>query len=61
MQKKIVNGSPIEIEDDVFNRAEEAYSAARSNDGPKVIQYFSTISLPIIAIVVLTFLATLFI
>jgi hypothetical protein len=61
MREKIVNGDSIDIKIDVFNKAEEAYNAVKSNNGPKAIQYFSNISLPIIAVVVLTMLATIFI
>ncbi len=56
----IIEGSPIELKADILNRAEEAFSAVKSNNGPKLIQSFSTISFPIIAIIVLTMLATLF-
>lgn len=61
IRHKIMAGSPIEIKSDVFNRAEEAYSAVKSNDGPKVMQYFARISLPITAVVFLTILTLIFI
>mgnify|MGYP000689224382 CR=1 FL=1 len=61
IRKKIADGASINIKSEVFNRAEEAYSAVKLNRGPKVIQYFSTISFPIIAVVLLTILATIFI
>tara|TARA_R110002167_G_scaffold305989_5_gene510366 strand:+ start:390 stop:527 length:138 start_codon:yes stop_codon:yes gene_type:complete len=37
MQHKIVEGAAIEISPEVFRRAEEAYSAVKLNDGPKLI------------------------
>ncbi len=61
IQKQIVEGTSIDIKADVFNRAEEAYSAVKLNDGPKLIQSFSAISFPVIAMIVLAMLATLFI
>lgn len=62
LREKIINGSSININTGVFKSAEEAYSAVKSNNGPKAIQYFSTISLPIIAaVVVISMLASLFI
>ncbi|MFT6122280.1 MAG: hypothetical protein ACJAWS_000862 [Oleiphilaceae bacterium] len=57
----IVDGASINIPPEVFNRAEEAYSAVRSNSGPQVMQYFANISLPITAIVLVTILAIIFI
>lgn len=54
---KIMDGTSIHISPDVFNRAEEAYGAVRSNNGPKVIQYFSTMSFPIVIVVIITMLA----
>ena len=61
IRNKIMDGSSINIRNDIFNKAEEAYNAVKSNNGPKAIQYFSNISLPIIAVIVLTMIATLFI
>lgn len=61
IQKRIVEGALIEISPDVFHRAEEAYSAVELNNGPKLIQRFSKISSPMIAIIILTMLAFLFV
>ena len=60
LRKKIIEGSSIDISTDVFTKAEEAYSAVKSNSDLKVMQYFSTISLPIMGIILLTILATFF-
>lgn len=59
LQQKIIAGDTIEISTEVFNRAEEAYSAVELNKGPKLIQHFSKISSPMIAIIILTMLAFL--
>jgi len=61
IRKKLIDGDSIDIKSEVFNRAEEAYGAVRSNSGPKVMQYFANISLPITAVVLLTILAIIFI
>lgn len=61
IQKKIEEGAAIEISSEVFNRAEEAYSAVQLNEGPKLIQSFSKISSPMIAIIILTIMAFLFV
>jgi len=58
---KIIDGASIDIKSDVFNKAEEAYSAVKSNRGPKVMQYFANISLPITAVILLTILTIIFI
>lgn len=60
IRARIIAGSHITISSETFSRAEEAFSAIQINNGPKVIQYFSTISVPIISIIVLTFIVTLF-
>jgi hypothetical protein len=61
IREKIVDGVVININSDVFKRAEEAYSAVRSTSGPKAMQYFATISFPVIAVVLITVLAIAFI
>jgi hypothetical protein len=61
IREKIVDGSSINISSEIFKRAEEAYSAVRSNNGPKAMQYFSNISLPIILVVLITILAIILI
>ena len=61
MQQSILKGEPINISREVFAVAEEAYSAVSSNTGPRAIQYFSTISIPIILVIVLTMLAAIYI
>lgn len=60
-QQSILKGEPISINREVFVVAEEAYSAVSSNSGPRAIQYFSTISIPIILVIVLTMLAAIYI
>jgi hypothetical protein len=59
IQSSIVNGVSIEISPDIFDRAEEAFAAVELNNGPKLIQRFSKISSPLIAIIILTMLAFL--
>lgn len=59
IQRKILEGAVIQISPDIFQRAEEAYSAVELNKGPKLIQSFSKISSPMIAIIILTMLAFL--
>lgn len=61
IREKIQAGEAVKISPDVFNRAEEAYSAVELNTGPKAIQYFSNISLPIISIVALIIFTMMFI
>lgn len=61
VQASILKGASINISTEVFAIAEEAYSAARSNSGPGAIQYFSSISIPIILVIVLTMLAAIYI
>ena len=61
IREKIQAGEPLKISTDVFKRAEEAYSAVELNSGPKAIQYFSNISLPIIFIVALIIFTMMFI
>lgn len=61
IKTEIEEGALIEISPDVFQRAEEAYSAVQLNEGPKLIQSFSKISSPMIAIIILTMLAFLFV
>ena len=61
IREKIIDGRAIHINSDVFKRAEEAYSAVKSNNGPKVIQYFANVSFPIITVVLITILAIVFI
>lgn len=61
IRKNIVEGFSIDIKSEIFNRAEEAYSAVRSNSGPKVMQYFANISFPITAVILITILAIIFI
>jgi len=60
-QQQILNGASIDIKKEVFTVAEEAYSAVSSNTGPRAIQYFSSISIPIILVIVLTMLAAIYI
>lgn len=61
IRKKIVDGSSIKINSEVFNSAEEAYSAVKSNSGPKAIQSLSDKSVPITAVAFLIVLALIFI
>lgn len=56
LQEKIREGASISIPRDVFAIADEAYSAVQSNSGPRAIQYFSSISFPVISIIVLAML-----
>ena len=60
-QQQIIEGSPVEIPPEVFKSAEEAYSAVSATKGPKLIQRFSDVSVPIICIILLAFLAAIFI
>jgi len=57
----IIEGSSIVIEPQVFRTAEEAYSAVKSNGGPKFIQSLSGVSAPILVVVLVFFLVTMFI
>jgi len=61
IRNKIADGFSIAVKPETFNRAEEAYSALGSNSGPKVMQYFANISLPITSVVLITILAIIFI
>jgi len=61
IRKRLVDGASIYINSDVFNKAEEAYSAVKSNRGPKVIQSLANISYPIMVIILITMLAMVFI
>jgi len=61
IREKIIDGALINITPNVFNRAEEAYRAVKSNSGPKVMQYFANISLPITTVILITILAIIFI
>ena len=61
IREKIIDGFPLEIRPDIFRVAEEAYSAVELNRGPKVIQRFANISLPITAIVLILIFALVFI
>jgi len=60
IRTKIIEGSSIVIEPEVFKAAEEAYSAVKSNSGPKLIQRLASISAPILVVVLLSFLVTMF-
>lgn len=60
IQQKIIDGSAIDIHPDVFKSAEEAYSAVSATKGPKLIQRFSDVSVPIITFILLAFLAAIF-
>lgn len=57
IREKIIANTPITISSTIFSRAEEAYSAVKSNSGPKAMQYFANISFPIIVVVFITILA----
>jgi len=61
IRTKILEGSSIVIEPEVFKAAEEAFSAVKSNSGPKLIQSLASISAPILAVVLLLFLVTMLI
>ena len=61
IREKIQSGEPVKIKSDIFQRAEEAYSAVELNSGPKAIQYLSNISLPIISIIALVIFSLIFI
>jgi len=61
MQQSILKGDAININREVFAVAEEAFSAVSSNNGPRAIQYFSRISVPIIIVIVLAMLAVMYI
>ena len=41
IRKDVLQGYPINVKDDVFMLAEEAYSAARIVDSPQLIKYFT--------------------
>ncbi len=60
-REKIIKGAPIEIKTEVFRNAEEAFSAVKVTEGPKLIQYFSGISVPVTVLILFAFLATIFI
>ena len=60
IRTKIIEGSSIVIEPKVFKAAEEAYSAVKSNSGPKLIQSLASISAPIFAVFLLLFIVTMF-
>ena len=57
VREKILAGSALDISREVFKSAEEAYSAVESSKGPKGIQFFSNMSVPVITLVVLSMLA----
>ena len=60
IRERIIEGSAINIELNVFKAAEEAYSAVKSKRGPKLIQSFAKIPLPIIAAVLIITFASMF-
>jgi hypothetical protein len=60
IREKIISGLPIELDAEVFSRAEEAFNAVQTTEGPKLIQYFSKITVPVTAMILLAFLATIF-
>jgi hypothetical protein len=60
IRAKIIDGASIVIEPTVFRAAEEAYSAAKTNGGPKLIQGLANISVPIMTVVLLLILTMLF-
>lgn len=61
VREKIITGAPIELKAEVYRNAEEAFSAVKVTEGPKLIQYFSGISVPVTALILLAFLAAIFI
>mgnify|MGYP000016710289 CR=1 FL=1 len=58
-RESIINGSPLEVEQETFREAEEAYSAVGSMGSPQVLKYFSKISQPVMMVVLLVFIAFL--
>jgi len=46
-------------EPEVFKAAEEAYSAVKLNNGPKLIQSIVSVSAPILAVILLFFFVTI--
>lgn len=60
IREKIISGLPINLDAEVFSRAEEAFSAVQTTEGPKLIQYFSRITVPVTALILLAFLAAIF-
>ena len=61
IRENIKTGGSLQVSEETFRRAEEAFSAVELNSGPKVIQYFSKITFPLTSVIVLTILAMIFI
>ena len=53
----IRQGIPFQIGVETFREAEDAYSAVRSMHGPQAIEYFSTISQPVLFVILMLFIA----
>ena len=60
IRTKIIDGTSIVIDPQVFKTAEEAFSAVKSKSGPKFIQGLARISAPILTLVLLIFVVTTF-
>jgi hypothetical protein len=57
---EIKTGLAIDIDAELFQRAEEAFSAVNTADGPKLIQPFAKISVPVITFILVAFVVAIF-
>lgn len=57
LRASIVNGSAINIKQETFRQAEEAYNAVGLLDRPQTLSYFARISHPVMVVVLFLFIA----